>query len=288
MNEHGILIEEMPDLNRPVMIAGFDGWGNALKVVTDILDYLISQLDAVPFGRLHPDAYYRLDQTRPLVSIVDGVLEQMEWTGGIFYAAHTGDEEPDVVLLKAYEPMINWHQFTNEFLDICRNLRVRMVITLGSLYDRVLHSDRIVSGMASGEAMRLKLQQEGIRLISYQGPSAIHSLIQVEGARANIECLSLWGHCPYYLKGTSHFGLVAGMCTALARLAAFSVDISDLEKHWRVLFNQIQEFIEAKPELREMITRIRKQKIRETASEIKSDDHSGDKVIDIREFLKPM
>ena len=285
MDTQGILIREMPVLKKPVLVAGFGGWGNALNVATDALDYLIRHFEAEPFARLDPDAFFRHDQSRPTVKIVDGVLEDMAWPDLTVYSVHTGVEESDLVILKADEPSLNWYRFTDELLALCRALSIRMVITLGSMYDNVLHSDRIISGMASREAMRTRLKQEGLHLISYQGPSAIHAVIQSEAARVGLECLSLWSHCPYYLQGTSHFGLLASLCHILGKVAAFAIDTAVLEERWTALNRHIQTLIETKPELREMINKLRKEKLRGTVSGRKATGKKEEKVINIKDFF---
>ena len=285
MDIQGILIKELPVLKKPVLVAGFGGWGNALNVATDALDYLIRHFEAEPFARLDPDAFFRHDQSRPMVKIVDGVLEDMTWPDLIVYCVHTGAEESDLVILKADEPSLNWYRFTDELLALCRALSIQMVITLGSMYDNVLHSDRVISGMASCEAMRSRLKQEGLYLVSYEGPSAIHAVIQSEAARAGLECLSLWSHCPYYLQGTSHFGLLASLCRILGNVAMFGIDTAALEERWTALNRHIQTLIETKPELREMINKLRKEKFRGTVSERKTIGKKEEKVINIKDFF---
>ena len=285
MDMQGILIREMPVLKKPVLIAGFGGWGNALNVATDALDYLVRHFEAEPFARLDPDAFFRHDQLRPTVKIVDGVLQDMAWPDLSVYDVHTGAGESDLVLLKADEPSLNWYRFTDELLALCRALSIQMVITLGSMYDNVLHSDRIISGMASREAMRARLKQEGLHLISYQGPSAVHAVIQAEADRVGLECLSLWSHCPYYLQGTSHFGLLASLCNILGKVAGFAIDTAVLEERWTALNRHIQTFIEAKPELREMINKLRREKLRGTLGGRKATGKKEEKVINIKDFF---
>lgn len=285
MDRRGIQIDALPELKSPVLIAAFDGWGNALQVATDTHDYLVQQFDGRPFARFFPDAYFRLDRSRPVVRIVNGVLEDLSWSGGTFCAARTGGESADMVLFRSDEPAYAWHHFTAETLGLCRRLKVQAVVTLGSMFDQVLHSDRIISGMASRREMRDRLKQEGLSLVSYHGPSAIHAVIQSEAEQADFECLSLWGHCPHYLQGTSHFGLLAALCEALSRLFGISISTAELEKRWVVLNRKIQGLVDARPDLREMITALRKQKFKGTTDELRADGKRDEKVIDIRDFF---
>ena len=46
MSKEEIQVNELPQLKKPVLIAGFDGWGNALKISSGMTAYLIRKLNA--------------------------------------------------------------------------------------------------------------------------------------------------------------------------------------------------------------------------------------------------
>ncbi|MBW2028090.1 MAG: hypothetical protein JRH06_03085 [Deltaproteobacteria bacterium] len=69
MSQDAFEIEFMPEFKAPVLIAGFDGWGNALDVSRGMVDYLANKLGALPFARINPDLFYRFDEERPVVDI---------------------------------------------------------------------------------------------------------------------------------------------------------------------------------------------------------------------------
>ena len=100
MRSDGIHIQELPDLKNPVLIAGFDGWGNALKISSGMAAYLIRSFKAQPFAEMDPDVYYRYDELRPVVNIEDGVMKRLSPPGGAFYAARTAPDQPDLVILR--------------------------------------------------------------------------------------------------------------------------------------------------------------------------------------------
>ncbi|GAF82625.1 unnamed protein product, partial [marine sediment metagenome] len=100
MNENGIKIHELPDLKNPLLIAGFDGWGNALQISSGMAAYLIRTFKAQRFAELDPDVFFRYDEKRPVVHIEDGVFKNLSPPGGTFYAAQTGSDGRDLVILK--------------------------------------------------------------------------------------------------------------------------------------------------------------------------------------------
>jgi proteasome assembly chaperone (PAC2) family protein len=287
MERQGLRIEHWPRLKSPVFIVGFNGWGNALNVATDLADYLIERFEGKRFGDIDPDLFFAYDKLRPTIDIQDGVLKGFDLPEGTYFAASTEEGQSDLVILKSHEPLLKWHLFTSNLFDLFSRLEGRLLVTLGSMFDNVLHTDRTISGMASSPAFRARLTDTNVALISYQGPAAIHSILQDQGTKLGFECLSLWAHCPYYLQGTSHFGLIAEMSILLARLADFSIDPSDLETRWRKLNTHIQKLIDEKPDLRNMINALRKEKVRGSLASMKDGIKKQEKVIDISDFLDP-
>jgi proteasome assembly chaperone (PAC2) family protein len=287
MSDHGIHIKELPKLKNPLLIAGFDGWGNALNISKGMVNYLIRRMKAKHFADLDPDTFYRYDDQRPQVSIVGGILKSFRSPGGSFYAAQTDAGQSDLVILKADEPNLRWFQLADQLFLICQKLGIRTVITLGSMYDNVLHTDRIVSGVASTEDVVSRLMESNINPINYQGPSAIHTIIHSEGSKRGFKCISLWSHCPYYLQGTTHFGLLSHMGGIIAELANFQIDTSDLEANWKKLKEQINRLIDGNSELQTLISSLRKEKVKGTATSLKGTLSSDKKVINLKDFLDP-
>lgn len=282
-----IHIKELPNLKNPVLIAGFDGWGNALNVSNGMAAYLIRQLNARPFADLDPDAFYRYDEQRPVVNIEEGHLDSLTPPGGAFYAVGTDDEQSDLVILKANEPNLQWFKFVDQLFSLCRKLAVPTIITLGSMYDNVLHTDRIISGVASAPESMSHLTKKRINSISYRGPSAIHSIIQSEGTKRGFECISLWTHCPYYLQGTTHFGILSYLGRLIGEMVNFRLDTRELDSNWETLEEQINKLIENNPELQSLISNLRKEKVKGSTAGLRGTVKSDEKIINLQDFLDP-
>jgi len=284
MEIEGFQVEHIPELKSPILIAGFDGWGNAMDVSTESVLFLINECNAKSFASLDPDQFYRYDASRPMVNIEAGTMKHFIPPGGSLYAAATPPRSNDLVLLRAEEPNLNWNRFVDGLMSLSRKLRVSTIITLGSMYDSALPSDRIISGVASQAEHFEELKIRGMVPISYQGPSAIHSLIHVEAEKAGISSISLWCHCPYYLQGTTHFGILSNLVRLLSAICLLNVDTSEIDDRWDRLDIQVRQLIQDSPELQEMIDDIRKAKVRGTWSNLEKTGASRN-VIDIRDFL---
>ena len=283
MIEEPIQIEHLPELNDPLFIAGFDGWGNALDISRGMVDYMIRKLDATLFGKFNPDLFYRFDENRPLVEIENGLLKRITPPGGLLYATKRGSVGRDMVILKATEPSLRWFHFVDATLTLCQKMGVKMIISLGSMYDDVLHTDFIVSAISSSEEILSKLKGKNVGTINYKGPGAIHSTINSEAKERGFDTMSLWCHCPFYLQGTTHSGLLSRLGSLLSWWGGFELDTEELDTSWRELNKQIQGIIDKNPELQGMISGLRKAKIKGSWDTAKRHD----KIIHLEDFLNP-
>lgn len=285
--QKGIHIDHRPPVDQPTLIAGFDGWGNALNISEGMVSYLIRKLDADAFAQLDSDLYFRYDKDRPIVEIDEGDLKRLSLPGGSFYWARAASVQGRILLFRGHEPQLNWRHFVNEFMAFCGDLSVKTIITLGGMYDNVLHSDRIMSGIGSNAGLTADLKERHLNPVTYKGPSAIHSIILTESQKRGCDCLSIWCHCPYYLEGITHFGLLSHLGSLLASLSDFDLDTSDMEKRWKELNVQIQELIEKNPELQGMLSEIRKEKVKGSWEHIKEASKKDQKIINLKDFVKP-
>ena len=278
-----LIIEQTPEVSHPVVIIGFEGWANGGNVAVGMIDYLIKKLGATRFAKIDPNDFYRFDDLRPIVKVEGGQLKEVLPPEAAFYSAKDEQNGADLVLFKAPEPHLRWFSFVEVVLSLCRELGVKIIISLGGLQDNVVHTDAIISGFASSEQLLERLKQLEVNLAEYQGPGAIHSLIFERAKGMGIEGISLWGHCPFYLQGT-HLRLLSRMATVVADLGGFHVDTSELEKGWTHLARSIQRFIDGNPELQKAIKDIMKSK---TPSELPGPRRKDGKVIYMDEFFKP-
>jgi predicted ATP-grasp superfamily ATP-dependent carboligase len=283
MLHKAIQLDDLPPMKDPLLIAGFEGWGNALDISRGMVDYLIEKLKGKSFGAIAPDLFYRFDEHRPVAEIEEGILKNLTPPGGRFFAVDRAVSGRDLIVLKATEPDLRWLSFAEAILDLCRKTGVTTMVCLGSMYDNVLHSDTVLSAVASSNELLSELKSRKVVAVNYKGPSAIHSTILHEAGKIGMPCVNLWCHCPFYLQGTTHFGLLSHLGSLLSSWGGFALDTQELDRTWKDLNKQIQGIIDKNPELQTMISDLRKSKIKGSWEEAKR----GDKVIHLEDFLKP-
>ena len=119
-------------------------------------------------------------------------------------------------------------------------------------------------------------------MIDYKGPGAIHSTLQDETRKLGLQCVSIWCHCPYYLQGTTHFGLLSHLGSMLSSFLDFKLDVKELEIAWDDLSKQIQGIVDKNPELQDVIEELKKAKLQGSWDLTKKDE----KVIHLKDFLE--
>jgi len=284
MSEKGIHIHHLPELEHPLMIIGFDGWGNAMNISKGMVVYLTQKLNGRKFAEIDPDLFYRYDAARPVVQIELGRLKKLTMPSGTFYAVKTAPGERDLVILEADEPNLRWKLFREELFSLCDLLRIDMIISLGSMFDNVLHTDMVISGILSDRNLISKFAEKGINLIYYQGPTAIHAVLQENIADRGIKGISLWCHCPYYLQETVHFGLLAHLGKLLSFLGEFTLQTDELEDSWNHLNQKIETMIKNKSEIQSVVNDLKKAKARGVLEKKQASLRKDEKIIHLKDF----
>lgn len=282
-----IQMERAPLPTEPVLIIGLRGWGNALDVSAGMAGYLVETLPSKPVGGLDPDRCYHYDETRPVVKIQSGRIESIDPPGGTFFAVTTPTGQRDLLVLIADEPSLNWYRFSRELVDLAHELGAPAVISLGSMMDNVLHTDRIVSALSTAGDFEGAFKRHGVIPINYHGPSAIHTLILEACRKRALTGASLWSHCPAYLQGISHHGMMHQLALLLTDMAEFDLDTDALAARWEALEAQIGRLISENPKIEAVMDQIRRKKRQDVMQQPGKTGPNEANVINLQDFLEP-
>ena len=280
MSEDLVTYYQMPQLNSPVLIAAFGGWSNAGNTAIKTIEYIIRKKRATLLAELDPDWFFQFTQNRPVIAIKEGRLRDFRLNKTSFYFFSNQEGGHDLILAKGQEPDYRWQTFVDTLLQLCKQWGASLVVSLGGMYDDVLHTESIVSGVYSDVAWREVFANNDVSLIDYEGPSGIHSLIMHKVQQMHYPFVGLWGHSPLYLRGTN-FRVVMRMLQLLGSFFGFSVDTDELKNAQGEFEQQIGTILESNAELREHIEQIKKIRNGEPRKK------DGPKVVHIKDFMRP-
>ncbi len=274
-----VTFHQNPMLQNPVLIAGFGDWSNAGNVALKSIEYVIQKKGATLLAEIKTDHFYHFTQNRPVVSIKEGRLQRINVKRISFYAWPNDEGGNDLIFLKAQEPDYRWHTFVDVLFDLCVHWKVFLITSLGGMYDDVLHTEAIISGIYSLGNWKDTLLEHGISLVDYEGPSGVHSLIMQKAQREQYPYIGLWGHSPLYLRGTN-FRVLNQMISIMSSLFSFSIETLELERSLKEFEHQMEEVLDKNAELQEYIKKIKKLR----SGKLQKKDIP--KVINIQDFLR--
>jgi len=230
MDNKYINLEWRPELERPILIAGFTGWNDAADAASVAVDTIMNSWQARRFGAFDGEQFFDFQTTRPQIRLIDGVTREVEWPENVVSAT-----EPKVeaaggrggVLLTGPEPNFRWRSFSAAVVELAKELNVEMVVTMGALLADVPHS-RPVSVAANSQDSAL-VESLGLSASRYEGPTGITGVLHRVCAESGLPSVSFWASVPHYLPAVPSAPAALALLEKLSTLLGTSVDTSDLE-----------------------------------------------------------
>jgi proteasome assembly chaperone (PAC2) family protein len=230
MDIRHINIEHEPELERPVLIAGFTGWNDAADAASVAVGALATSWEVQRFGGLDGEEFFDFQTTRPQVKLVDGVTREIEWPENMLSATEPSVQaagDRGVILLTGPEPNFRWRAFCKAVVELAQALNVELVVTMGALLADVPHS-RPVSVAANSQDASL-VESLGLSASRYEGPTGITGVLHRACADAGLPSVSFWASVPHYLPAVPSAPAALALLDKLSGLLGMQVDTDDLE-----------------------------------------------------------
>jgi proteasome assembly chaperone (PAC2) family protein len=230
MSEY-INMEQRPQLDRPVLIAGFTGWNDAAEAASLALGTIEEASEAKRFGSFDGEEFFDYQTVRPQIKLVEGVTRTIEWPENSLSATSASVASlggRGAVLLSGPEPNFRWRAFSQAVVDLARDLDVRLVITLGALLADVPHS-RPVSVAANAQDPSL-VENLGLSASRYEGPTGITGVLHRYCAGKGLPSVSFWASVPHYLPSVPSAPAALALLQSLSNLLGGGFDTSHLER----------------------------------------------------------
>jgi len=235
-----------PTLRRPVLIAAFRGWNDGGQGASLAAGFLARTWRAARFADIDPEGFFDFQETRPHVSLVDGVTRQIDWPDSAFYHAEIPGTDRDAVLLLGIEPNLRWRTFTELITGLAADLGVELMITLGSLLADVPHTrPSPVTGSASDPEL---VERLGLQASRYEGPTGVVGVLHDACKRESIPSASLWAAVPHYVSLAPSPRAALALCNRLASMLETEIDVAELEDAVQSYSEQVSEAVATDPE----------------------------------------
>lgn len=249
-----IELERVPELVDPVLVAAFEGWNDAGDAATGAVEHLEGAFSADPLAALDPEDYYDFQVSRPLVAVDEAGVRRLEWPTTRVSLARSAGGRRDLVLVRGIEPNMRWRSFCGEIVELCADLAVETVVSLGALLADVPHTRPVpVTGTSSDPDLGRSL---GLDASRYEGPTGIVGVLQDAAARAGLPSVSFWAAVPHYVAQPPCPKATLALLRHVEEMLDVAVPLGDLPEDARAWERGVDELAREDEEIADYVHRL--------------------------------
>lgn len=232
-----LMWKRRPELDRPVLIAAFDGWNDAGDAATWAVRHIAQRCNAAPFADIDPEDFYVFSELRPVVEL-EGDVRRLHWPTNEFSAS---ESPKPLIFLQGIEPHLQWRTYADQVLAVAREYDASMIVTLGALLAEVPHTRPVtIYGGSDDPDLCERLELERSR---YEGPTGIVGVLNQAAIADGIPSASLWAAVPNYVSGAASPKAALALLERLRDLLEVPVATTDLEIASSAYERQISQLV---------------------------------------------
>ena len=271
--------EQRPELRRPVLVAGFEGWNDAASAASEAAGWLTRQFGATKMASMDPEEHFDFQSARPTVELVDGVTRDLTWPANEFFAVPV--DARDLVVLRGVEPNLRWPSFCRDVLGVAGETGCEMVVTLGALLADVPHTRPVrVTGATTDPELMASLHLQRSR---YEGPTGIVGVLHDTARATGIASASLWAPVPHYVSTPPNPLATRALLDRLAQLLGTTFELGDLDELSQAWQTRVDEVVSQDDDVRSYVGQLEERYDTEAETDIPSSEGLADEV---EQFLR--
>lgn len=271
-------------IDSPVLIMFLDGWVDAGLGAGAAMAAVLQQTSTDQVATFDVDALTDHRARRPVLRLVDGVIDSLTWPEIELRAGQDRDGN-GVLLLTGPEPDMRWQEFSDTIADIARQEDVRLVVGLGAFPAPVPHTRPV--RLASTATTAELAEKIGFVAGAIEVPCGINAVIEHACSRAGIPAAGVWARVPHYIAQMPFPGASGALVDGLVALTGLALSSGDLHRAGSLTTTRIDEFVANNPEHLAMVRQLEAQLDATEAPTAPSTIPSGDELAaELYRFLR--
>jgi proteasome assembly chaperone (PAC2) family protein len=248
-----VLGEPPSGLRRPVLLAGFGGWGDAGSAASIALRHVLGDPAPPASAMLDPSACYDFTVARPLSTrSSDGKRWSLEYPKVAFYPVLLPGAERDLLVLLGPEPHFRWPELAPAIVNYCRAAGVESMLTLGAYVGPVTHHSAPVVRRTLDPVLGERLDELALQDTDYEGPTAFVTALLHAAAAGGITAASLWVATPPYLQAGNPVAALA-LLEATRKVTRLPLATERLKEIAESFLHDVEAALQEHPELAEQL-----------------------------------
>jgi hypothetical protein len=219
-NELYELADELPELDRPVLLVAMTGFVDAAGATRLAADHLRAEGDPVEVATFDVDQLYDYRARRPAMMFVEDHWESYE-DPRIRVQALVDTAGTRFLLLDGPEPDVQWERFVAAVGQLSEQLGVRATVGFNSIPMAVPHTRPL--GVTAHASRRELVADHQPWLQRVQVPGSAVHLLEFRRGQAGHDALGFAVHVPHYLAQTDYPAAALTMLEAVSRATGLSL-----------------------------------------------------------------
>jgi len=270
---------QRPELRRPVLVAGFEGWNDAASAASEAAGWLTRQFGATKIASMDPEEHFDFQSARPTVELVDGVTRDLTWPATEFFAVPV--DARDLVVLRGIEPNLRWPSFCREVLGVAGETGCEMVVTLGALLADVPHTRPVrVTGATTDPELMASLHLQRSR---YEGPTGIVGVLHDTARAAGVASASLWAPVPHYVSTPPNPLATRALLDRLGQLLDTPFELGELDELSQAWQTRVDEVVSQDDDVRSYVGQLEQRYDTEPETDVPSGETLA---AEVEQFLR--
>jgi proteasome assembly chaperone (PAC2) family protein len=243
-----------PTVDRPVMLAAFEGWNDAGDAASGAVRYLIDRYDGQLVAEIDPEEFFDFTSTRPQAEIGDDGVRHISWPTTEIYSASLPGDAGDALLVIGTEPQLRWRTFCAQITGLAQEAGCRLVVLLGALVAEVPHSRPVpIVGTVTDPSLQADL---GLQPSTYEGPTGVVGVLSAACREAGIPAASLWAAVPTYVPTAPSPKAALALVEHTSEVLGMWVPTTDLEIAAAAYERQVSELVQEDEETADYVSQL--------------------------------
>lgn len=244
---------ERPNLERPTLVLGLDGWIDAGLGAAQALGAITEQSELETVATFDTDVLLDHRARRPTMHLVDGVNTGLTWPV-IELRAGTDSQGLEALYLIGAEPDHNWRAFSRAVVDLALEFDTSLVVGLGAYPAPIPHTrpGRVVSTATARDLA----ERVGYVHGQIDVPSGVHGAIERRCADVGLQAVGLWAQVPHYAATMAYPEAAAMLLESLDSTTNLRFDASKLDDEGRQTKQRLDELVANSQEHTEMVRQL--------------------------------
>jgi hypothetical protein len=250
------LIEDLPDLGRPVLIQALTGFIDAGSATQLAREHLLSSLEAQQIATFDVDELLDYRSRRPAMIFVEDHWQHYDEPRLALHMVRDDAGTP-FLLLEGAEPDLRWNRFISDLTALIGQLNVRLTVGLNAIPMAVPHTRPI--GLTPHATRPELIAGYEPWLNRVQVPASVSNLLEYRRGQRGEDAIGFAVHVPHYLAQTEYPAASATLLTAVSRATGLLLPTGPLHRAAEVFDADIESQIAQADEVRALVNALEEQ-----------------------------